>query len=56
MRFSDGLDFDLTGPLRVERREDGYYVVGRHMLCPVRDMADGLALIAELRRGNEGRS
>ena len=53
MRFSDGLEFDLTGELRVERRKDGYYVVGRHMLCPVRDMADGLALISEILKGKE---
>jgi hypothetical protein len=53
MRFSDGLEFDLTGELRVERRKDGYYVVGRHMLCPVKDMQDGLALITEINKNNQ---
>jgi hypothetical protein len=49
MKFSDGLSFDLTGELRIEKREDGYYVIGRNMLCPVDDIDDGLACIAELR-------
>ena len=29
LRFSDSVEFDTSGPLRVERRPDGYYLVGR---------------------------
>ena len=48
MKFSDGMEFDKSGPLRLERRRDGYYVVGSGMLCPVRDFHDGQAVIADL--------
>lgn len=37
MRFSDGMEFDTSGPLRITRRRDGYYVVGNGMLIPVAD-------------------
>jgi hypothetical protein len=48
MTFSDGMSFDLSGPLRVVHRKDGYYVVGQQTLCPVDSRADGEELIAEL--------
>jgi exosome complex RNA-binding protein Rrp4 len=35
LKFSDGMEFDLSGPLRVELRSDGYYVVGNGMLMAV---------------------
>lgn len=28
LRFSDGMEFDTSGPLRKERRSDGLYIVG----------------------------
>jgi hypothetical protein len=37
LRFSDGMEFDTSGPLRKERRSDGLYIVGQGMLIPVRD-------------------
>lgn len=37
MRFSDGMQFDTSGPLRMVRRRDGYYVIGNGMLIPVAD-------------------
>ena len=49
MRFSDGMSFDTSGPLRVERRSDGYYVVGNGMLCPVDSYEDGQELIKSLK-------
>lgn len=35
LRFSDGMEFDTSGPLRKERRSDGLYIVGQGMLIPV---------------------
>jgi hypothetical protein len=32
LRFNDGVTFDTSGPLRKERRHDGWYVVGGGML------------------------
>ena len=35
MKFSDGMEFDTSGPLRIESRSDGLYVVGNGQLIPV---------------------
>lgn len=48
IEFSDGVKFDTSGDYRVERRFDGYYVVGNGMLCPVDDADEGKELIATL--------
>ena len=48
MEFTDGVTFELDGPYRVERRHDGYYVVGQGMLCPVDSHADGYEFIRRL--------
>jgi hypothetical protein len=48
MRFSDGIEFDTTGPLRLVRRHDGRYVVGKGMLVPVDSYEDGQELICQL--------
>ena len=40
LKFSDGEEFDLSGPLRKECRTDGWYVLGENMLIPVRDELD----------------
>lgn len=37
LRFDDGEEFDTGGELRIERRYDGLYVVGRGWLIPVED-------------------
>lgn len=37
LRFTDGETFDTSGPLRKERRSDGWYVLGQGLLIPVRD-------------------
>jgi hypothetical protein len=47
LRFSDGLEFDTKGPLRMTRRSDGLYVVGEGMLVPVADVEEAMKLIAE---------
>jgi hypothetical protein len=41
MRFNDGVTFNTDGELRVERRSDGYYLVGKGMLCPVDTPEEG---------------
>jgi hypothetical protein len=48
VEFTDGVKFNLDGPLRVERRRDGYYVVGNGMLIPVDDRAEGVEIIREM--------
>lgn len=45
LRFSDGEEFDVTGPLRLEKRYDGWYVVGNNILHPVKDEQEGLRYI-----------
>jgi hypothetical protein len=37
LKFSDGEEFDLSGPLRKEHRKDGWYVLGENMLIPVKN-------------------
>jgi hypothetical protein len=37
LRFTDGENFDTSGPLRKEKRHDGWYVLGQGMLIPVKD-------------------
>jgi hypothetical protein len=37
LKFSDGEEFDLSGLLRKEHRKDGWYVLGEHILIPVKD-------------------
>lgn len=35
LKFSDGIEIDLSGPVRVLELHDGFYVVGEGMLKPV---------------------
>src|SRR6266851_4477934 len=53
MKFTDGVEFNLEGPLRVESRSDGLYVVGRGMLVPVESMGEARSLIAELAQAGD---
>jgi len=49
IKFSDGIGFDTENrSFRVERKPDGYYVVGRGMLIPVSDRAEAWRTIDEL--------
>lgn len=41
LKFSDGMTFDLSGPLRVELRNDGYYVLGQGMMMAVDTFDEG---------------
>lgn len=47
LRFSDGVEFNTSGDLRIERREDGLYVVGAGMLIPVESQDEGDRVIKE---------
>lgn len=37
LTFSDGMEFETSGPTRKELRSDGWYVVGEGFLIPVSD-------------------
>ena len=45
LRFNDGMNFDTSGPLRLTRRSDGWYVIGKGMLVPVADATEGREFI-----------
>jgi hypothetical protein len=48
LRFSDGEEFDTSGPLRKEERSDGWYVIGEGHLIPVGSEEDADALLINL--------
>jgi len=48
LKFSDGEEFDLTGPLRLEKRYDGWYVLGNNRMIPVNSAEHGLEIIKKL--------
>ena len=50
LRFSDGVNIDTSGSLRILRLRDGYYVVGNGMCCPVNDRQEAQELIADLKK------
>lgn len=47
IRFTDGMQFDVEGELRVEERSDGWYVVGDGMLMAVGSEQEGQRFIEE---------
>lgn len=47
LKFSDGVEFDLQGELRIESRPDGLYVVGEGMMCAVNTREEGQRIIDE---------
>jgi len=50
LKFSDGEEFDLSGPLRVEERSDGWYVLGENRMMAVASQSEGLKLIETLKQ------
>lgn len=48
IKFTDGMSFDTNGPPRLERKSDGWYVVGKGMLIPVASREEGLQTIKEM--------
>ena len=49
LRFSDGEEFDTSGPIRKEERYDGWYVIGDGKLIPVRDEEEADCLVEKSR-------
>jgi hypothetical protein len=45
LTFTDGETFDLSGPLRLEERFDGWYVLGNNRMIPVASQDEGNILI-----------
>ena len=45
LTFTDGESFDLSGPLRLEERYDGWYVLGNNRMIPVSSQDAGRILI-----------
>ena len=41
LKINDGETFDLSGPLRLEKRKDGLYVVGENRMMAVNDALEG---------------
>lgn len=50
MRFDDGMEIDISGPLRIIQKRDGLYITGDRMLIPIRDAAEGRDIIYRLER------
>ena len=50
MRFNDGMTFDTSGPLRLTKRRDGWYVIGQGMLLPVDSPAEGREIIDQMEK------
>ena len=53
LTFSDGITIDTLGTLRIIRKTDGYYVVGRGLSCPVHSIKEGHEVIAMLESAHE---
>ena len=53
LKFSDGMIFDLSGPLRVELRSDGYYVLGQGMMMAVDTLEQGQKVIVDKNSGKK---
>ena len=51
--FSDGITIDRSGTLRIIKKIDGYYVVGRGLSCPVDSIKEGHEVIAMLESTNK---
>lgn len=45
VKFTDGMTFDTSGPMRIVRKSDGLYVVGNNWLIPVDSREEGEKII-----------
>jgi hypothetical protein len=50
LKFSDGAQFDTSGPIRKELRSDGWYVMGGGHLIPVATEEDADKTIQRLKK------
>lgn len=48
LRFSDGMEFETSGPMRVVQRSDGWYVVGEGCVIPMKTQEMAERYITEL--------
>ena len=48
LTFSDGITIDTAGTLRIIKKIDGYYVIGRGLSCPVNSIKEGQEVIEML--------
>lgn len=53
MKFSDGMEINTQGVLRVIHKADGYYVVGEGWLIPVNSKEEGERTIADMKTPKE---
>ena len=49
INFSDGVKIKISGPFRVLRRSDGYYVVGGGSCVPVSSFNEAESLVKDLK-------
>jgi hypothetical protein len=50
LKFSDGMEFKTDSELHVERRRDGWYVVGNGMLIPANDYEEAKEILEEMKK------
>ena len=50
IRFTDGVNVNIGGPLRTLKLKDGWYVVGEGFIIPCRDKEDAENELAAWRR------
>lgn len=48
LKFTDDIEFDTSGPLRIEEKSDGFYVVGKGWLIPVSGQEEGKEVISQM--------
>jgi hypothetical protein len=51
LKFTDGVEIDTTGELRIIKLADGFYIVGQGFLCPVDTREEGELLTKKLKGG-----
>lgn len=56
LKFSDGMIIKTDGELRMIRKSDGLYVVGRGMCIPVDSPEEAQAIIKDMKGGKHGKS
>lgn len=55
IHFNDGVTIDTSGPLRVLRLRDGFYVVGEGWCIPVEDRDEANKTIKDMKGDNNGK-
>ncbi len=48
LKFTDGMEFNTSGALRIDQRSDGFYIVGQGVLIPAKDREDAKKIIKHL--------